>query len=65
VEVPEDQKERIKKDHENNIKEWKKRKRLCMDIIETILESYPASKRSLLDEMGIETDEDVGVPLIK
>ena len=64
VNIPEDHKERMQKDHENNIKEWKKRKRLCMDIIETILESYPDSKRSLLDEMGIETDEDVGVPLI-
>lgn len=64
VNIPEDHKERMQKDHENNIKEWKKRKRLCMDIIESILESYPNSKRSLLDEMGIETDEDVGVPLI-
>ncbi|GFG36746.1 hypothetical protein Cfor_09448 [Coptotermes formosanus] len=64
VKLPEDYKERIQKDHENNMKEWKKRKRLCMDIIETILESYPGSKRSLLNEMGVETDEDVGVPLI-
>lgn len=64
VKIPEDNKERMQKDHENNMKEWKKRKRLCMDIIESILESYPNSKRSLLDEMGIETDEDVGVPLI-
>lgn len=64
VNIPKDHKERMQKDHENYIKEWKKRKRLCMDIIETILESYPDSKRSLLDEMGIETDEDVGVPLI-
>jgi 26S proteasome regulatory subunit (ATPase 3-interacting protein) len=64
VKIPEDDKERIQTDHENSIKEWKKRKRLCMDIIDTILESYPDSKRSLLNEMGIETDEDVGVPLI-
>jgi 26S proteasome regulatory subunit (ATPase 3-interacting protein) len=64
IKISEDHKGRIQKDHEKNVKEWKRRKRLCMDIIETILESYPESKRSLLNEMGIETDEDVGIPLI-
>jgi 26S proteasome regulatory subunit (ATPase 3-interacting protein) len=36
-----------------------------MDIVESILESYPKSKRELLEEMGIETDEELGLQLPK
>jgi 26S proteasome regulatory subunit (ATPase 3-interacting protein) len=57
-------KEQMQKDHENNINEWKKRKRLCMNVVEAILENYPDPKRVLLNEVGIETDEDVQVSLI-
>jgi 26S proteasome regulatory subunit (ATPase 3-interacting protein) len=62
VNISETDREQVQKDHEGNVKEWRKRKRLCMDIVESILEFYPNSKRALLDEVGIETDEDVGVP---
>lgn len=43
------------------IKEWRKRKRMVTDITSTILEGYPRCKKDLLEEVGIETDEDVGV----
>ncbi|XP_047113072.1 homologous-pairing protein 2 homolog [Schistocerca piceifrons] len=48
---------------EKNVKEWRKRKSLCMDIVNSILEGYPKDKKSLLEELGIETDEDAGVSL--
>ncbi|XP_066998730.2 homologous-pairing protein 2 homolog [Anabrus simplex] len=55
------ERERIKKEYEKNLKEWRKRKLLCMDIVNSILEGYPKSKKALLEEIGVETDEDVGV----
>ncbi|KDR15309.1 homologous-pairing protein 2 homolog [Zootermopsis nevadensis] len=63
VNISESDSKQKQKDHESNVKELRKRRRLCMDIIESILEFYPNSKRALLDEVGIETDEDVGMPL--
>ena len=44
---------------------WKKRKRMADDILDTILEGYPKSKKELLEEAGLETDEDAGVVMIK
>lgn len=35
-------------------KEYSKRKRMCLDIIDCILENYPGSKNDLYDEIGIE-----------
>lgn len=43
------------------ISHWKKRKRMTNDIVDGILEGYPKSKKHLLEETGIETDEEVGV----
>eukprot|EP00126_Sphaerothecum_destruens_P006589 Sdes_comp19436_c0_seq1m10822 len=40
---------------------WRKRKRLCGDILDAILEGYPKSKQELFESIGIETDDDVGV----
>jgi len=53
----------IVKAHTQYVNEWRKRKRLCNDIVNAILEGYPKSKRELLEEVGIETDEDVGAKL--
>jgi 26S proteasome regulatory subunit (ATPase 3-interacting protein) len=63
VKISETDKKQIQSDHENKIKEWRKKKRVCMDIVEAILEGYHDSKRALLNKIGIETDEDVGMPL--
>lgn len=38
--------------------EYKKRKHLCMDIIHSILENYPKKKKYLLEEIGIEMDDE-------
>ncbi|PNF43829.1 Homologous-pairing protein 2-like protein [Cryptotermes secundus] len=64
VKISETDKKQIQNEYESNMKEWCKKKRVCMDIVEAMLEGYHDSKRALLNEIGIETDEDVGVPLI-
>ncbi|KAA0191698.1 ous-pairing protein 2, partial [Fasciolopsis buskii] len=43
--------------------EWRKRKRMAMDIIDAIAEGYPKSKKQLIIDIGIETDEDCGVQM--
>jgi 26S proteasome regulatory subunit (ATPase 3-interacting protein) len=64
VKISETDKKLIQNEYDSNMKEWRKKKRVCMDIVEAMLEGYHDSKRALLNEIGIETDEDVGVPLI-
>ncbi len=36
---------------------------MCLNVIDSILENYPKSKRILMDDIGMETDEDVGVQM--
>jgi len=45
------------------VNEWRRRKRMCEAVIDAVLDSYPKSKRILVDDMGVEVDEDVGVKL--
>lgn len=61
--VSSEQKVKAEQDYDKYLKEYKKRKRMCMDILDTILENYPKSKKQLLEEIGIETDEDNGFSL--
>ena len=61
--VTKEEKESISKNHEIAIKEWRKRKRMCTNVIDAILEGYPKSKKDFLEEVGIETDEDMGVKI--
>lgn len=58
-------KDRILKDNEKFVKEWRKRKRLANDMIDAILEGYPKGKKALIEETGVETDEDVNVSMPK
>ncbi|XP_066554622.1 homologous-pairing protein 2 homolog isoform X2 [Amia ocellicauda] len=60
------EKEKVYKERNRYIKEWKKRKRLATDMMDAILEGYPKSKKQFLEEVGVETDEDckVTVPSI-
>lgn len=51
------------KDHEAAVSLYRKRKRMCTDILDAILESYPHSRKKLYEEIGIETDESVGFKL--
>ncbi|CAB4067040.1 dgkA [Lepeophtheirus salmonis] len=57
------EKETVMKEHEKAVKEWRKRKRMVLNITEAVLESYPKSKKALFEEIEIETDEDAGFQL--
>eukprot|EP00117_Sycon_ciliatum_P007862 scpid60107/ scgid10808/ Homologous-pairing protein 2 homolog; Nuclear receptor coactivator GT198; PSMC3-interacting protein; Proteasome 26S ATPase subunit 3-interacting protein len=54
------EKEKICKQHDLMKKTYRKRKRMAMEVVDSILEGYPKSKKQLLEEIGIETDEDAG-----
>jgi len=59
--VTPEEKDRILAHREKHVREWRKRKRLAVDACDAILEHYPKSKKEFFEEVGIETDEDVGV----
>lgn len=61
-EISEKDKEQIKKNYEKFTKEYRKRKRMCTDILDSILENCPKPKKALFEEIGIETDESVKMP---
>jgi len=43
---------------QKSVSEWRKRKRICVDMMDAILEGYPKGKKALIEEVGIELDED-------
>jgi len=51
--------------HGKTVTGWRKRKRMASDILDSILESWPKSKASLFEEIGVDTDESVGVKMPK
>ncbi|XP_033099292.1 homologous-pairing protein 2 homolog isoform X2 [Anneissia japonica] len=61
--VTEKEKEAIYNLHSKNMKHWRKRKRMTKDILDAILEGYPKTKKTLYEEIGIETDEEYNVQL--
>ncbi|XP_008414076.1 homologous-pairing protein 2 homolog [Poecilia reticulata] len=61
--VSPEEKEKVCKERDVYVKEWKKRKRLASDMMNSILEGYPKSKKEFLEEVGVETDEDCKVAL--
>ncbi|XP_077475420.1 homologous-pairing protein 2 homolog [Stigmatopora argus] len=64
--VTPEEKDKILKEHNIYVKEWRKRKRLASDMMDAILEGYPKSKKEFLEEVGVETDEEhkVVVPAV-
>ncbi|KAJ8979465.1 hypothetical protein NQ317_002815 [Molorchus minor] len=60
IEICPKEKIETEKGYERYLDQYRKRKRMCMDILDSILENYPKSKKHLFDEIGIETDEDAG-----
>ncbi|XP_075164838.1 homologous-pairing protein 2 homolog [Haematobia irritans] len=39
---------------------YRKRKRICTDMLDAIMEGYPKTKKALIEDIGVETDEEVG-----
>ena len=59
--VDQDTMKAAKKTQNVNVKEWRKRKRMFADMTDAILENWPNPKKALFEEIGVETDQDVGV----
>ena len=57
------QKELANKNHKSMISQWRKRKRMTVDLINAVLEGYPKTKKQFFEEVGIETDEDCKVSI--
>ncbi|KAJ7391908.1 PSMC3 interacting protein [Desmophyllum pertusum] len=55
-----EEKDKIYKEHKQFVQMWRKRKRMATDILNGILEGYPKPKKQLIEDIGIETDEEYG-----
>ncbi|XP_065225633.1 homologous-pairing protein 2 homolog [Planococcus citri] len=60
--ISETDRKKIMKKHETVVKEYKKRKRICMEMINSILDSYPKSKAALIEEIDLELDDETNTP---
>ncbi|KAJ2780084.1 PSMC3 interacting protein [Coemansia interrupta] len=56
-----EEKKKIDTEYATMTKHWKARKRIFKNITDTIAEGYPGKLKDLFEEIGVETDEDVGV----
>lgn len=52
-------KRKAQKEMDEDFREYLKRKRLCTEIIDCILENYPGSKDELCEEIGVDRSEQV------
>ena len=53
-------KAKITKIFTSTVAQWKKRKRMATDSLDSILDGWPKTKKQLLEEIGVETDDAVG-----
>lgn len=56
--------EQVKKDYEKYTKEYRRRKRKCTNMLDTIIENCLITKEALYEEIGIETDTSAGMPAL-
>lgn len=63
--VSKEEQDRVRKESEGMTKHWRKRRRMAVDMLDAILEGYPHPKAHLYEEIGVETDQDVGAVLPK
>jgi len=61
--VTPEEKDKIYKEHKLFVQSWRKRKRMATDILNSILEGYPKPKKQLIEDVGIETDEEYGAEI--
>ena len=61
--VDQDTMNAAKKSQTENVKEWRKRKRMFSNMADAVLENFPHPKKMLFEEMGVETDQDAGVTM--
>lgn len=63
--VSKEERDKVVKENEGMTKQWRKRRRTALDMLDAILEGYPHPKAQLYEEIGVETDQDVGVTMPK
>lgn len=56
---------KVRAQHEKYLREWARRKRMLLDALQQYCESSGKKLPALVEEMGIELDEDVGVDLLQ
>ena len=56
--VDANEKRKVTENRKLVITQWRKRKRMTVDLMNAVLEGYPKTKKQFLDEVGIETDEE-------
>jgi 26S proteasome regulatory subunit (ATPase 3-interacting protein) len=56
--------EKVKTERTKLVGEWRKRKRMATNVLDSILDGYPITKKAFIEELGLETDEanDVVMP---
>ena len=59
--ISKEERQKISKQTGTMVQHWKKRKRMAADMVDCILEGYPKTKKHLIEEIGIETDEELGL----
>ncbi|KAJ3047016.1 PSMC3 interacting protein [Rhizophlyctis rosea] len=61
VQMSSEDKKRIETGLESMRTEWRKRKRMFKDMWDAVTENLPGDRKELMEEIGIETDESVGL----
>ncbi|KAF2363239.1 ous-pairing protein 2 [Trinorchestia longiramus] len=61
--VCEEERRRLQQRRTDAVLQWRRRRRMARDVLDAVLEDYPKSKKELFEDVGIETDEDVGVQM--
>lgn len=61
--ISEQDRKDIKRNHTTFTTLWRKRKRMTTDLMNAVLEGYPKSKKTFIEEVGIETDEEYKVTM--
>ncbi len=56
---------RLEKGRDDAVATWRKRRRMCLGVTDAILESYPKNKKALFEDVGIETEEDLGIKMLQ
>jgi 26S proteasome regulatory subunit (ATPase 3-interacting protein) len=64
ISITKTDRDKIEKQYETVSKAYRKRKRICLDILNAILEHYPKTKGALIEEIGMEMEEDNNIVAI-
>ncbi|KAL6074654.1 PSMC3 interacting protein [Balamuthia mandrillaris] len=56
-------KAKAEKAYETSRAEWRRRKRICMEVIKSIGEPTNKKDKQIIEELGLETDEDAGADI--